>query len=398
MNRYFSRLATLGLLAGASFAANSVEALPSNVVDAAEVSVSGLSSGGFMAVQLHVAYSATFRKGIGVVAAGPYFCAEGSLPNAVGRCMKHTAAIPVAGLVNTTRSLASSGAIDAVSNLAGSKAYLFSGTRDSVVVPAVVNDLKNYYANFLSSADIVFKNDVPAEHSMVTEDFGNSCATKGNPYINDCDFDLAGAMLQHLHGAMSPRNNGALQGRVIEFSQTSFISGHGMGTSGFAFVPKGCTSDARCKLHAVMHGCGQSNLRIGMQYVERTGYNRWADTNRMIVLYPQIGPDATNGCWDWWGYDSPDYAKKSGPQMAAVKKMVDVLIGAGPSAGGGNEVASCHTSSNFGHVLAGRARFAFASIVAKGSDQPLGFWFGSSTLREQPPGHFEVGSCTSPSA
>ena len=41
--------------------------------------VSGLSSGGFMAVQLHVAHSATLVKGAGIVAGGPYYCAEGSI-------------------------------------------------------------------------------------------------------------------------------------------------------------------------------------------------------------------------------------------------------------------------------------------------------------------------------
>src|SRR5690242_11320593 len=38
-------------------------------------SVSGLSSGAFMAVQLHLAYSSSFA-GAGIVAGGPFRCAE----------------------------------------------------------------------------------------------------------------------------------------------------------------------------------------------------------------------------------------------------------------------------------------------------------------------------------
>lgn len=38
-------------------------------------SVSGLSSGAFMTVQLHLAHSATFA-GAGIIAGGPYRCAE----------------------------------------------------------------------------------------------------------------------------------------------------------------------------------------------------------------------------------------------------------------------------------------------------------------------------------
>ena len=61
--------------------------LPALKIDKTQTTVSGLSSGGFMAVQLHVAYSATFAKGAGVVAGGPFYCAEGSIVNATGRCM-----------------------------------------------------------------------------------------------------------------------------------------------------------------------------------------------------------------------------------------------------------------------------------------------------------------------
>ena len=48
--------------------------LPSYNVDTSKTTVSGLSSGGFMANQLGIAYSSTF-KGVGVFAGGPYMCA-----------------------------------------------------------------------------------------------------------------------------------------------------------------------------------------------------------------------------------------------------------------------------------------------------------------------------------
>jgi len=50
--------------------------LPSYNVDPGSVSVSGLSSGGFMAAQLGIAYSGTFRTGFGVFAGGPFDCAR----------------------------------------------------------------------------------------------------------------------------------------------------------------------------------------------------------------------------------------------------------------------------------------------------------------------------------
>jgi len=70
--------------------------LPALNIDKTQTTVSGLSAGGFMAVQLHVAYSATFAKGAGVVAGGPFYCAEGSIVNATGRCMASPSGIPPA--------------------------------------------------------------------------------------------------------------------------------------------------------------------------------------------------------------------------------------------------------------------------------------------------------------
>ncbi|WP_423228602.1 fibronectin type III domain-containing protein [Pseudaquabacterium inlustre] len=311
---------------------HAASALPALVLDKTQTTVSGLSSGGFMAVQLHVAYSATFAKGAGVVAGGPFYCAEGSVTNATGRCMAHNTSIPVATLVSTTKSWATSGYIDPVANLQNSKVYLYSGTSDNTVKQAVMNDLQTYYASFVPSANVVYKNNIASGHAMITDDTGSSCATTASPYINNCGFDLAGAMLQQLYGTLNARNNGTLGGSFIEYDQTAFITGHGMATTGWAYVPAACSTGSTCKLHVVLHGCKQNTADIGTQYVKNTGYNRWADTNKIVMLYPQTGTGATNSCWDWWGYDNANYSKKSGPQMAAVKAMVDKLGSGTPPA------------------------------------------------------------------
>jgi poly(3-hydroxybutyrate) depolymerase len=313
--------------AGASCAAT----LPQLAVDPAQVSVSGLSSGGYMAVQMHVAYSATFTKGAGVVAGGPFYCAEGSIVNATGRCMTHTGSIPVGSLVDTTRAWATSGFIDPVAGLADAKVYLFSGTQDATVRPAVMDDLHTYYRSFVPDAAIAYKNDLAAAHAMVTDDYGNGCTTSTTPYINNCGFDLAGALLGHLYGPLNARSSGSLPGSFIEFDQTAFGSGHGLAATGWVYVPQACSSGTRCKLHVVFHGCKQNTTLVGDKYVRNTGYNRWADSNSMVVLYPQTSTQAVNSCWDWWGYDSANYARKSGPQMAAVKAMVDRLASGNPS-------------------------------------------------------------------
>ncbi|MFA5180797.1 MAG: PHB depolymerase family esterase [Syntrophales bacterium] len=302
--------------------------LPALSIDPAEVSVSGLSSGGFMAVQAHVAYSGTFKRGAGIVAGGPFYCSEGSPANTIGRCMAHSSAIPVPSLVNITNAWAAGNLIDPVSNLSASKVYLFSGTADNTVKAAVMDDLQAYYGNFVPDGNTFYKNTLASGHAMITDDFGGSCATTAPPFINDCDFDLAGEMLKHLYGRLNARNNGALSGSLTEFDQTAFISGHGMAKTGWVYVPQACATGATCKLHVVFHGCKQNTATVDQQFVRNTGYNRWADTNNIVVLYPQTSTAAPNGCWDWWGYDSANFAQKSGPQLAAVKAMVTRLSGA----------------------------------------------------------------------
>lgn len=62
--------------AGLVAQATSADPLGSYNVDPTLVSVSGLSSGGFMAGQLGVAFSSIFQTGFGVFAAGPFDCAR----------------------------------------------------------------------------------------------------------------------------------------------------------------------------------------------------------------------------------------------------------------------------------------------------------------------------------
>ncbi|MGH8809644.1 MAG: extracellular catalytic domain type 2 short-chain-length polyhydroxyalkanoate depolymerase [Noviherbaspirillum sp.] len=300
-------------------------------VDVSQTSVSGLSSGGFMALQLHVAFSSTFKAGAGIVAGGPFYCAEGSVVNATGRCMAATATSkpPTSSLITTTNTWASQGSIDPTSNLTNSKVYLFSGSLDSTVKPLVMNEANNYYKNYVNNANIFYKNNIAAEHAMVTDYFGSACSTKASPYINNCNFDLAGEILKWIYGPLNAKNTGTLGGSFVEFNQSDFIASpttHGMANTGWAYVPANCGASQACKLHVAVHGCQQDPTKIQDKYYKSTGYNKWADSNNMIVLYPQTAPSSTgnpNGCWDWWGYDDPNYAKKSGRQMAAIKGMVD---------------------------------------------------------------------------
>lgn len=315
--------AVIATLALAAITASATPLPPLNI-DKAQTTVSGASSGGYMAVQLHVAYSSSFKKGVAVIAGGPFNCAEGSVVNALTRCLGN-APIPVAELVATTNKWAKEGLIDATSNMAASNVYLFSGANDSVVKEATSSALQTYYQNFLPAANIIHNKEIASEHAFVTDDFGATCLTKASPFINNCQFDLAGALLQHLYGSLNAKKSGAIEGSLGEFDQSAFANGHGMGVSGWVYVPKRCAAGASCRLHVALHGCRQNSSDVGDAFVRNAGYNRWADSNDIVVLYPQTGKGAVNSCWDWWGYDDANYAKKSAPQMIAIMAMVELI-------------------------------------------------------------------------
>ena len=85
-------------------------------------------------------------------------------------------------------------------------------------------------------------------------------------------------------------------------------------------------------MHIVFHGCQQSAAFVGDQFAKGAGYNEWAETNKLVVLYPQvdssrIAPMNPMGCWDWWGYTDENYATKNGAQVGVVKATLDALAG-----------------------------------------------------------------------
>ena len=105
-----------------------------------------------------------------------------------------------------------------------------------------------------------------------------------------------------------------------------------MDSEGYLYVPTECQSKSTvCKLHISFHGCKQGKEYIGDVYARHTGLNEWAETNNIIVLYPQVISDMLlqnpNGCFDWWGYLDKDYHTKKGKQLSSIARMAEDLSG-----------------------------------------------------------------------
>jgi poly(3-hydroxybutyrate) depolymerase len=362
--------------------------------------VAGISSGGYMAVQMHVAFSSLF-KGAAIYAGGPYDCAQGSLSTAQSTCEANAPPVNVTALENLTASWASQGLIDPVANLKGQSVYLWSGTADTTVVQPLMDALQSYYQDFQASV-FHYDNNFDAQHGWESPYGRLPCQELASPYVVQCtsadqgagagsgggtgvslpglslpglslpDLSLSGVSLPglslpgltppggslpgqtggsmpgqssgaaapydseqvwlaHWFGNLNAKNQGTLKGGVISFDQNEFAPGGNaaaisMDKTGYAFVPTQCANGQQCGLILALHGCLQNFDEIGWAFIDDAGINEWADTNNIIVLYPQtVAMNASNpgGCWDWWGYlNDPDYAQKTGPQMQALSAMV----------------------------------------------------------------------------
>ncbi len=331
---------------------NVAVALPKLNLRLDNTSVSGISSGAYMAGQFEMAH-AKLVKGAAIIAGGPYGCSEsvfaGTMPGtgtallnlgkAINGCMLDLLGIwGVANpdtLAGKAAQRATTGDIDPISDVTIHRVYLFTGQSDRTVVPSIVKAVAAFYGKLgLAPENIKLVTDVPAGHAFVTDDAGGACQRSGDPYVVDCDYDQAGALLAHIYGSLNARAT-TPSGDYVTFDQRPFEKpgrDNGLAADGVIYVPPACRTDAACSVHIAFHGCAQNRETVGDAFIKETGFARWADTNKLVILFPQVATTALNpqACWDWWGYTGPDYLTRNAPQITAVLAMLTAFSGNAP--------------------------------------------------------------------
>eukprot|EP00361_Fabrea_salina_P006654 CAMPEP_0202439404 /NCGR_PEP_ID=MMETSP1345-20130828/36144_1 /ASSEMBLY_ACC=CAM_ASM_000843 /TAXON_ID=342563 /ORGANISM="Fabrea Fabrea salina" /LENGTH=356 /DNA_ID=CAMNT_0049053935 /DNA_START=368 /DNA_END=1439 /DNA_ORIENTATION=+ len=330
---------------------------------AREFSVSGLSSGAYLTVQMQVAYSQSVI-GSGVIGGGPYYCAQNSLTQS-GVCTQtpalvsldplvsttkkyeqegliddlsnlqnaktNTALVSLDPLVSTTKKYEKEGLIDDLSNLQNAKIWLFSGTLDVVNYQEAMVKLQTYLENYVDSSNLVSVFNIPAGHAFINDGWGSICTYSGYPWINNCLIDSAGKILEHIYGKLNPKVS-YKSSNIYSFKQKPYFSdsdwsGSSMADTGYIYIPEVC-KNKECKVHLVLHGCDQDYIETLGAVIYHTGYIEWAEANDMIVLFPQAAVSLVSNpqtCWDWWGYTNSQYATKKGVQMKALFDMTQNL-------------------------------------------------------------------------
>lgn len=337
--------AVASALAAAGCTATTADSLPSLKADTSTLTVSGLSSGGYMAGQFQVAFSERV-KGAGIVAAGPFGCAMSAGAKAIpvfpaalalntaqaqNGCMadylSSLGVLDASRLLAQAKKLADAGSIDPLSNLKTSKIYLYSGANDRTVALSVVKAARAFYlAAGVPEANIDFVSGGAGGHAFSTAGAGNACELSEPPFVNNCNYDQAGAILRFLYGALEPKGT-AEEADFALFDQRRYASSDAtLADEGVVYVPPACR-DGGCRVHVLFHGCKQTRALVGDAVTKKSGFADWAATNRLIVLFPQVEASAANpnACWDWWGYTGLDFLTKNAPQMKAVAAMVEAL-------------------------------------------------------------------------
>lgn len=311
--------------------------LPKLTIDNERIAVTGMSSGAYMATQVHMAYS-DHLIGAALLAGGPYGCAQGSLDTALTFCIAGEPQAPDANMLARLASERSKKKLLApLSGLSGDRVFIMHGRNDRTVAEAVSVATKDFY-NALSAtpeaSGLQIQSDTARNfgHTFPTEAEGGACIESEAPYLGRCNFDAAGLIMQSLFGTRKTEPVKQTSGELLQFNQSSYLPKDEdafMADNGYIYIPKNCIGGTACGLLIAFHGCEQNAEKIGEVFVRDTGFNRWADTMNVVVLYPQTRasymPLNPKACWDWWGYSGANYDTRNGVQMRWLVNTVAAL-------------------------------------------------------------------------
>ncbi len=313
MKQFPSSIQKLITLSVVSFGLSTAIAKP-------EISVSGFSSGGFMAVQMGTIFSSEISA-VGTAAGGFFYCAENHLQEKIeegkrapflgtrnlflfqnnpgilsdvftGRAFRldvNNWVSPAAGNPNYTsvsicmqnpkmaslpslKEFEEKGLIDSIENLKNQRIYIYHGKSDALIHPEMSKRLKEYYiSNGVDERQIQLKN-ISGGHNIPTNNSKlGSCQSQTFPYLSSCDFNMAEELLKQMTGDSLARAEANLshlyrvdqnlipvnEGLKVEDWKSPASS---LGAYGYLYANDACLKKpGSCKLHIALHGCEMSD-------------------------------------------------------------------------------------------------------------------------------------------
>lgn len=308
---------------------------------ARNVTVSGHSAGGSMAMQHLFAFSATVQ-GAAIAAGSAYGCGafpDGHVP--VGHC--YYGGINVSATIQYAYQRFRNGSIDDLANLRNIPILLFNGQSDNEVYPACMLDVEAQLQAFADPQKLATNFRTKAAH-VWSVDHGlcwcGACSVLGFGVccdINNCRYDLTGDMLTHFYGPLRARTRARPTFHWI--NQTAYLpppaptwTNARMDRWALAYLPSGCRANpGACRVHVNYHGCISNNWQQRQMWVQHLDINEYGEANDIIALYPQAKGDAATGagCWNW-GFPQDDllFDTNKSAQLLTVMAILQDLPGA----------------------------------------------------------------------
>jgi hypothetical protein len=317
------------------------DALPTGLkIQPDRVAVAGISSGGFMATQLQLAYPETFPLAA-VLAGGPYDCVK--VTGGMLRCLSPgtLSKTQVQSAVKLAVQNARQHRIGDLTLLDHGKLYDFYGADDNTVGTNIEGAVATFYQTLKATLNGTI------DHLQIDEDgkrpFGHTfptilppdgsgdCINPISPYLGHCGLDGAKKILEHLYPDVTTGPQPTSTSGIIRMYRSKTFSAPSNGDIGdnlYIYTPQACADGAPCGLLLALHGCRQNDSAIGAKFVLGAGFNRWADDYRLIVVYPQTASVEANydGCWDWWGYTGAGFDTRAAPQLNWLNSLVKQLM------------------------------------------------------------------------
>jgi poly(3-hydroxybutyrate) depolymerase len=139
---------------------------------------------------------------------------------------------------------------------------------------------------------------------------------------------VADEIMNQLYSGLHPKVT-AVESNLLAFDQGAYgnVQSAELADYGYVYVPGAC-STTRCEVHMHFHGCTMSAELIGDYFAANSGLNEWAESNNIVVIYPQIHTKLGKGgnpygCWDVLGYTGSFYPFKRSKQMEMVMAMAN---------------------------------------------------------------------------
>ncbi|WP_404415002.1 hypothetical protein [Marinospirillum sp.] len=318
-----------GLLVGCGRGGDDYPQLPEMQLDPERFYVGGLSSGGYMAQQLHLAWPSEV-KGVAVFAAGPYGCARNGVNTALLQCMATTRGRPDASaLVSKARADSEEGKLGDLQQLKDNRVFIYRAEFDPLIHAPVSQATVDFYKQLVAEDQLQVKQGSSAGHGLPTQSQGVPCSETRSPFVNACGFSGAGLSLDHLDSNQPRSLSSEPQGELKKFSQSPFSeNSRGMADFGYYYQPPACDGSDNCGLKMVLHGCEQGAEKLDTEFVEKSGYLQQADARDLVLVFPQVEATLPNpkGCWDWWGYESSAFDTREGPQVEGLRAIWSRLL------------------------------------------------------------------------